>query len=93
MLCRSGKHDWIKPISAERCCDPRWSRELRMGLCDLIPGDADDGWIHVGGGQILVWHFTAETEFWVHWCPAEKTALFIGHGEPCNWCGAADGQR
>jgi len=27
---------------------------------------------------------------WNHFCPAEKTEMAIGDGEPCNWCGATD---
>lgn len=29
MRCVSGKHEWIDPISAERCCSGRWYRALR----------------------------------------------------------------
>lgn len=29
MKCQSGKHNWIEPISAERCCNAEWHRALR----------------------------------------------------------------
>ena len=28
------------------------------------------------------------TAMWNHYCPAEKTEMAVGDGEPCNWCGA-----
>lgn len=34
MLCRTGRHDWMDPVSAARCCDPHWRRELRMGCAE-----------------------------------------------------------
>ena len=29
------------------------------------------------------------TAMWNHYCPAEKTEMAVGDGEPCNWCDAA----
>jgi hypothetical protein len=26
MKCRSGHHEWVDQIDANRCCDPAWSR-------------------------------------------------------------------
>ena len=28
------------------------------------------------------------TAMWSHYCPAEKTVIETGDGEPCNWCGS-----
>lgn len=57
MKCTSGKHEWIDPVSAERCCDPRWTRELRYGMDDLHDGDEADGIVvlHDAPGWIRVW--------------------------------------
>jgi len=30
---------------------------------------------------------TVNINMWKHYCPAEKTYLSVGSGEPCNWCG------
>lgn len=30
MKCTSGKHDWMDPISAKRCCNPKWQRAIRL---------------------------------------------------------------
>lgn len=64
MLCCTGKHDWIDPVSAARCCVTGWSRELRFGVSDRVPGDADDGvsMVHAGGGQMYVWHFDGDDD-------------------------------
>lgn len=56
MRCRTGKHDWIDPVSAARCCDPHWRRELRMGCAE----DRDDlaGAAEVHGESLLfVWRW------------------------------------
>lgn len=29
MKCQSGKHEWLDPISAERCCSGKWFRAIR----------------------------------------------------------------
>jgi hypothetical protein len=57
MRCRSGKHEWINPISAERCCDPRWRQELRYGMDNIQPGDEQDGItvLRNSPGWIKVW--------------------------------------
>lgn len=57
MKCYSGKHEWSDPTSAQRCCNPRWSRELRYGMSDLQPDDDHHGIVvvHGGGGLIKVW--------------------------------------
>lgn len=62
MRCCSGRHEWIDPISAERCCRPGWSQQLRFGASDRIPGDVDDGTVVVSGagGMMFVWHFESE---------------------------------
>lgn len=26
MKCKSGQHEWVSPVNAARCCDPRWKR-------------------------------------------------------------------
>jgi len=68
MRCCSGKHEWSDPVSASRCCHPDWSRELRYGMSDRLPGDAEDGAtvVHGGGGMCWVWHYlpskTKQTE-------------------------------
>lgn len=40
--CKSGTHNWIDPISAERCCDPNYKRVLRTvsdpPFSDEVPG-------------------------------------------------------
>jgi hypothetical protein len=36
MRCQSGMHEWVDPVSAERCCKPEWKRVLR------ILGDGED---------------------------------------------------
>jgi hypothetical protein len=28
-----------------------------------------------------------EPEMWEHFCPREGYDMYIGKGEPCNWCG------
>lgn len=28
MKCSSGNHEWDNPVSARRCCNPRWERVL-----------------------------------------------------------------
>ena len=30
------------------------------------------------------------TAMWNHYCPAEKSVIATGSGEPCNWCDADD---
>lgn len=30
MRCQSGNHEWIEPISAERCCSGEWHRAMRL---------------------------------------------------------------
>lgn len=30
MLCRSGRHEWIDPLDARRCCSDTWRRSLRI---------------------------------------------------------------
>jgi len=37
MKCRSGKHEWTDPEDAARCCDPRWRRDLRVGVDHVGP--------------------------------------------------------
>jgi hypothetical protein len=54
--CSSGRHYWLDPISAARCCSPEWARELRFGLSDLQPGDAPDGVTVLRAGYLYVWH-------------------------------------
>jgi hypothetical protein len=29
-VCRSGRHAWFDQEDADRCCDPRYRRELRL---------------------------------------------------------------
>ncbi len=55
--CRSGRHHWLSPVSAERCCDPQWQRVLRAGAHDLQPGDDEDGQQPISdmGGWLFVW--------------------------------------
>lgn len=56
MLCRTGKHDWISPVGAARCCDPHWRRELRIGYTE--PGDDPEGIADVSGESLLfVWRW------------------------------------
>ncbi|MDP7367452.1 MAG: hypothetical protein QGH83_09365 [Candidatus Pacebacteria bacterium] len=31
-----------------------------------------------------------EPEMWEHFCPREGYDMYIGKGEPCNWCGIYD---
>jgi hypothetical protein len=58
MKCCSGKHDWLDPVSAERCCRPGWTRVQRFGVGDYEPGDAEDGVVIIGaGGWRYVWHY------------------------------------
>jgi hypothetical protein len=26
MKCKSGEHEWVSPVNAVRCCDPKWKR-------------------------------------------------------------------
>lgn len=63
MKCRSGKHEWRDPVSAERCCDPRWRRELRYGS-ERIEGDGEDGVTvaHGCGGMVYVWRRVEDTQ-------------------------------
>lgn len=60
MKCVSGKHEWLSPVSAKRCCVPGWRRELCIG-------NADDARAHVIGGEsaidgisgaMFIWRFT-----------------------------------
>ena len=62
--CRTNRHTWLDPVSAARCCDPQWRRELRFGIADRIDGDAADGATVVagGGGQMFVWHRIEEMD-------------------------------
>lgn len=54
MLCRTGRHDWLNQVSAQRCCDPIWRRELRIGRSD--DGNDHDGIAEVHGESLLfVW--------------------------------------
>lgn len=57
MKCRSGKHEWLNTVSAERCCDPQWVREVRFGS-ERIDGDDDEGTSVTRncGGMVYVWH-------------------------------------
>jgi hypothetical protein len=29
MRCNGGRHEWTDEVDAERCCSPRWRREMR----------------------------------------------------------------
>jgi hypothetical protein len=49
--CRSGKHHWLDPISADRCCNG-WRRELRIPRAEL--GDDLGGSQRIPEGT-LVW--------------------------------------
>lgn len=60
MKCRSGKHEWMDPVSAQRCCAPEWRRELRYGYSEPQPGDAEDGTVPAGGGMLYVWRRIAD---------------------------------
>ena len=31
-----------------------------------------------------------EPEMWEHFCPREGYDMYIGKGEPCNWCGITE---
>ena len=33
MSCRSGNHEWLNQIDAQRCCDPTWQR------ITILPGE------------------------------------------------------
>jgi hypothetical protein len=33
MKCRSGNHEWLDQIDADRCCDPTWQR------ITILPGE------------------------------------------------------
>ena len=53
MRCRSGNHEWMDKVSAERCCSGSWSRALRMQDDD---GDLDpDGRVYDGVGFVHGW--------------------------------------
>ena len=58
MLCSTGRHDWIDPVSAARCCHPQWRRELRIG--SAAPGDDPAGAVRADGESMLfVWRYCA----------------------------------
>jgi hypothetical protein len=60
MLCCTGKHDWLDPISASRCCVPGWKRVLRVSAEDRIDGDMPDGMTRSGlFGARYVWRYEA----------------------------------
>lgn len=58
MKCVSGKHEWIDPTSAQRCCAPAWRRVLRRAD-EVTPGEARGGAIDVDG-ESLVWVWCRE---------------------------------
>jgi hypothetical protein len=44
--CRSGRHTWFEQEDADRCCDPRYRRELR-----LKGTYARRVWVHIATGR------------------------------------------
>jgi hypothetical protein len=60
MRCRSGYHEWLDQIDADRCCDPAWQRitilpgeRIRDVLED--PRVARDGINYSTGGFRFAW--------------------------------------
>lgn len=53
MLCVSGRHEWLDPISVERCCSGKWHRAMWFfdDDDDLDP----DGRIYNGVGFVHGW--------------------------------------
>lgn len=39
-LCRTGRHAWLSPEDAAKCCDPAWRRVLAVGDRGPLPPDA-----------------------------------------------------
>lgn len=50
--CRSGRHAWLDPVSAGRCC-AGWHQELRIPR--PLPGDDPQGRVHPDSGGVYVW--------------------------------------
>lgn len=60
MICVSGKHDWIDPVSAARCCRPGWSRKLRGRKDPPLPGEVSGGTIYQDWlDTVRVWCYRA----------------------------------
>lgn len=69
MLCRTGRHDWLSPVSAQRCCDPHWRRELRMWRAEDGDDAAEASYVH-GEPLLFVWR----------WCgPSDERAEAVSH--------------
>ena len=34
-----------------------------------------------------------DDDMWEHYCPHEKTVMWVGKGEECNWCGQTEQHR
>lgn len=60
MTCAGGRHEWLERVSAERCCNPQWTR------ITLLPGErlgqvledtrvAPDGITHAPDGFKFAW--------------------------------------
>jgi len=53
MKCKSGKHEWLDEVSAQRCCNG-WHQELRVGKCE--PEDDSLGRSYIEGeDMVYVW--------------------------------------
>lgn len=64
--CASGRHVWIDPVGAARCCNPGWRREFRASGDQPSAGDDPLGatrirslpgcgwvWVRVDDGKSL----------------------------------------
>jgi hypothetical protein len=62
MKCASGQHEWISPVNAKRCCNPRWQRIL-VPLSEASKYDLN-GQQRVDGEEMVhVWQETQDGGF------------------------------
>ncbi len=64
-ICKSGRHHWISPEDAARCCDAAWTRVLLVGPEAAASAES----LQLAGGSIYGRRWVRTADLGAFTCP------------------------